>query len=536
MSGVNPSWPVLGRPQHSGDSDSASAGQAGGRRPPPQAGKRRSLPAAGGANTALRDNLEWIAVAILLVLGARQIVVEAFKIPTGSMAPTLLGVHKEVRCPNCGWVFYVGYDKLQDGTVQCPNCLDDPWSGASDMCAGTKAIQFRRPAWLWHEGICPTTGGMVVGADAANRVNRWGSRIFVNKFIYRFRMPRRWEVIVFLHPSTSLGAVSLSNGLSNGSSSEDSAIKPRQSYIKRLVGLPGEEIAIRNGDVYVNGEIARKPPDVQKRIWQHVYDSGFVPRRVAGDTWSFGRLKGMWQQNAQDGSLTLNAFSSDRSIEAAFGRPILDLCEYNGGGGSRAALRGESKDPEVGDCRIEALLTVESCRPAPQASVVLRIVEDGHDFVFSVPVGDEGTAVLSDGGRRVAGHPVEGVRPGETVRVVLENYDDLVVAKLRGAPVIVYPYSGGPVSDVPRKRVAFGAAAAKVLFHRIKLQRDIYYEGSGVYKLDEKSCFVLGDNSPQSSDSRRWDSPGVPTDDLVGLAFAAFWPVQDMKTLSSRPW
>ncbi|MBS3762412.1 MAG: hypothetical protein KGZ25_03805, partial [Planctomycetes bacterium] len=75
------------------------------------------------SSTSLRNNLESIAVAILLVLFVRQIVAEAFKIPTGSMAPVLLGVHKEVRCPNCGWVFRVGSDKVGPvGQVQCPNC------------------------------------------------------------------------------------------------------------------------------------------------------------------------------------------------------------------------------------------------------------------------------------------------------------------------------------------------------------------------------------------------------------------------------
>ena len=51
--------------------------------------------------TPLRDNLEWIAFIVLVVLVVRQMVVEAFRIQHGSMAPTLLGIHKEIRCPNC---------------------------------------------------------------------------------------------------------------------------------------------------------------------------------------------------------------------------------------------------------------------------------------------------------------------------------------------------------------------------------------------------------------------------------------------------
>ena len=54
----------------------------------------------------LRENIESIAIAIALAFAIRYFVIEAFKIPTGSMAPTLLGEHKNVKCLNCGWSFY----------------------------------------------------------------------------------------------------------------------------------------------------------------------------------------------------------------------------------------------------------------------------------------------------------------------------------------------------------------------------------------------------------------------------------------------
>ena len=54
--------------------------------------------------------------------------------------------------------------------------------------------------------------------------------IIIDKFTYRFREPRRGEVIVF-HPPT----------------------EPSQNYIKRVIGLPGETVSIQDGDVYVNG-------------------------------------------------------------------------------------------------------------------------------------------------------------------------------------------------------------------------------------------------------------------------------------------
>jgi len=54
-------------------------------------------------------------------------------------------------------------------------------------------------------------------------------RIFVNKFIYRFEEIQRGDVVVFWYPRD-----------------------PNKSFIKRVVGLPGERVLIRDGRVYVD--------------------------------------------------------------------------------------------------------------------------------------------------------------------------------------------------------------------------------------------------------------------------------------------
>jgi signal peptidase I len=55
-------------------------------------------------------------------------------------------------------------------------------------------------------------------------------RIFINKFVYRFEPIERGDVVVFLYP-----------------------LDPSKSFIKRVVGLPGETIEIRQGRVFVDG-------------------------------------------------------------------------------------------------------------------------------------------------------------------------------------------------------------------------------------------------------------------------------------------
>ena len=78
----------------------------------------------------ISENLEAVVVAIVLALVIRHAAMEAFVIPTGSMAPTLLGDHVELTCTACGYGFAVGKaegDLEQPGdvrtfTARCPLC------------------------------------------------------------------------------------------------------------------------------------------------------------------------------------------------------------------------------------------------------------------------------------------------------------------------------------------------------------------------------------------------------------------------------
>ena len=85
-----------------------------------------------------------------------------------------------------------------------------------------------------------------------------GDRVLVNKFIYRFTEPERRDVIVFKTPegvdnSVAGNPVSQLIGWLQGNRDE------RQDLIKRVVGLPGDTIAVRNGNLFVNGERQNEP-------------------------------------------------------------------------------------------------------------------------------------------------------------------------------------------------------------------------------------------------------------------------------------
>ncbi|MFO0945821.1 MAG: hypothetical protein U1D30_07740 [Planctomycetota bacterium] len=58
-----------------------------------------------------RHVLEFVVLLTLAGILFRNFVAEAYLVPSGSMAPTLLGFHKRVRCPNCGHDFAVGVEE-----------------------------------------------------------------------------------------------------------------------------------------------------------------------------------------------------------------------------------------------------------------------------------------------------------------------------------------------------------------------------------------------------------------------------------------
>src|ERR1700754_2660815 len=67
---------------------------------------------------AFRETVESIVIAFVLAFLFRTFEAEAFVIPTGSMAPTLMGRHKDVECPKCGYHYEVSAseEESEDGS------------------------------------------------------------------------------------------------------------------------------------------------------------------------------------------------------------------------------------------------------------------------------------------------------------------------------------------------------------------------------------------------------------------------------------
>ena len=196
----------------------------------------------------VRETIESLAVAFILALLFKAFIAEAFVIPTGSMAPTLMGAHKDVRCEECGCQYQCG----------ASNEFNDVGARRNTMVIGTTCPLCRKPQ---------IANPFVDSNDATFS----GDRILVSKLAYAWAEPRRWDVIVFKFIEAA-----------------------RLNYIKRCIGRPNETIRIQEGNIFVrknpetkdataaNGvfEIARKPPHVINAMLQPLSDTKYLPKSL----------------------------------------------------------------------------------------------------------------------------------------------------------------------------------------------------------------------------------------------------------------
>ncbi|WP_165244352.1 signal peptidase I [Paludisphaera soli] len=435
-----------------------------------------------------RQTVDLLVALCLGVLLFRTFSAEAYVVPTGSMAPTLLGHHRELTCPNCKFPFDVGLDdEAPPARPVCPNC------GRS-------------------------------GFDREPVVTSNGDRVLVQKFLYDFRAPERWEVAVFHYPGD-----------------------PTQAYVKRVVGLPGESIRIAGGDVWVDGVVARKGPEDVRAMRMLVHDSRFTPADSDRyPRWSFRRgasLQGDptgWSQGPDGFRREPTNPPGDgddwivyRNWDPGLGRyaPIRDYYGYNGG--------DVRSDNPVADVGLEARVALGE----GVDSLVLSLRSAGDRFVVRVPTrADEPVEVTRNGAARkvfALANPLAAAEAGGMHTVEASLFDDRLMVAVDGSPLFE-PLDYDDPSEArwnDESPAAIGVRGGSAHVPEVRIYRDVHYTGSlgaahrrphGVlepYRLKSGEYFVLGDNSPVSNDSRFWtQGPVVPRSLFLGKPFLVHLP------------
>lgn len=502
--------------------------------------------------TTTRHILESFLCLAIAVIVFRSFVLEGYIISTGSMAPTLLGYHKRVECPDCGFQFAVGV-AFDDGssessqTVKCPNCEQS------------------------H-------------IDATQVPRNSGDQLLVFKEAFAFRDPDRWEIAVFLNPND-----------------------PTQAYVKRTIGRPGEKVQIFDGDVFINDERARKSYEKQRSIRIPVFDDAHYPQ--LDQTFARWLPEPGWTRNAGQFSFS----SADRSVEAASGLssefawvsyfnldrtqtrsranlddaidatiaaggretgepstepgPVTDQYGYNTPARSREetavhdlmlncrvafpAGRGEfaaiirnrerfavfrldrkARNAAVwisGHSAEHAVWLMETgTRPLVAASVSAEsfnepIEVDVSTFDRQLIVGLNSLEVLSTD----LAQPLDEFSPPEPNNLSPDS-QEIVLASAQATDLIATTSTN---SDAAGRTVQFGARGGTVDVTDVCLFRDVHYTAydyrHGIkepVQLGDDEFFFLGDNSPVSLDSRGWKSPTVARHLIVGRPLVVHLP------------
>jgi len=492
---------------------------------------RDSKPATAPAlEGSLRETCESVLVAFIMAFMFRTFLAEAFVIPTGSMAPTLQGRHNDTFCSACGKEFRTGFidpapgqdgDRVKDRYVTCPNC---------------RHAQLLNPE-----------------QDLAEQVYN-GDRIIVNKFMYDFTHPQRWDVIVFKFP-------------------ED----PKTNYIKRLIGLPGDELKIEHGNIWLNSkngwEIARKPTaEKLLAMLQEVHNNDHQPTALNAAGWPLRwqdwsqRTGGQGWQPSADGTefsiaaageqpdwLKYRHFEPDQDAWArakkkqpltAIPKLIKDFYAYN-------MPRNPDGNYWVGELAVECELETA----APSGAVTLELTKGGLLFQAKID--------LTSGFAELAIPTLHGYRPKSkspvwsgagTHRLLFANVDDQLRLLVDGKPVefdaatTYSPLNNNRANEIPSLQpgemqpsdsvpAGIAVSGTSATLRHLRILRDVYYTDAADKQLTTKirlldsdnddfdQFFMLGDNSPSSSDSRYWvEKSFVERRQLIGKAMYVYWP------------
>ncbi|MBK1883494.1 signal peptidase I [Luteolibacter pohnpeiensis] len=233
------------------------------------------------------ENVEVMFVAIVIALGLRAYYLQPFRIPTGSMQPTLNGIvgtkESKEKWPSFPTRMlqmatkgrnYVKVVSDRDCLISFPGghfpVMDYQklhfFTRSRIICRDGSSIELPGPASQMLEiGLrdafnkAYTNGGMIpAGTVLCEGYLDSGDLVLVDKMSYQFRRPHRGEVFVF----DTLGIRGIEEYDREKASAEPGGAHEQAGgthYIKRLGGVPGDSLSIQTPNLLVNGKVAQEP-------------------------------------------------------------------------------------------------------------------------------------------------------------------------------------------------------------------------------------------------------------------------------------
>jgi signal peptidase I len=225
----------------------------------------------------LEENVEVMFVAIVVALGLRAYYLQPFRIPTGSMQPTLNGIIGRPLAKEQWPSFPIRiWEKIVRGRsyVHEVNDKDRQVADLRDIqfmhffsrseLVFTNSSPLRLPAPtgpLTEIGLGKTineiranNGLLAKGTVLCEGIIDSGDLVLVDKFTYHFRKPKRGEVFVF----NTIGI----DGTKKSAGAKRGEISPQEDathYIKRLGAVPGDVLSVSPPHILIDGKIAHEP-------------------------------------------------------------------------------------------------------------------------------------------------------------------------------------------------------------------------------------------------------------------------------------
>ncbi len=388
---------------------------------------------------------------------------------TGSMAPTLLGTHCDVTCANCGFEYAIEAERqLKQGQiVVCPNC---------DHSEELETARIRS-----------------------------GDRVLVWRSIVDMQPPQRWDMITLRMPKQS-----------------------KEFGVKRIIGLPGERIQLRDGDVYIDGYLVRKSLKEQRAIAILVHDADYPPRGKKGakSRWRGGpdshweTSGGTFRCSGENATTDWLVYHNERR-QGGPGKfvegPITDRYAYN----QTSPIRDLHPTGDV-------MMTCRA-RFAPKASWSIRATDRKTPYIVTFD-GLQERFELRQGFRMLTSQELKLGESHEHALVV-SLIDRRYEIALDGRSLYQLDLDMSSNSIEPSAQpFAIGLVQGSVEIDQLRVWRDVYYTVPPVlgqkgnappgralfqpYTLGDDEYFLLGDNSPRSLDSR-YMSFGIVTASLL---------------------